>query len=342
MAKSLNLIGQRFGHLVVVERAENTPRGNTQWKCICDCGKTKVALGYDLNHGRTTTCGCKSYLVGEPSPHRIDLVGNRYGKLTVVSLNEEKSKNGVLVWNCKCDCGGTCTARGGNLKSGRTTHCGCVKQVANNFIDLTGNKYGRLTVLSVERRDGKKVYWNCVCDCGGKCIVPSTDLKSGHTRSCGCLLKESRSINASRHRLENMDIPTDPDTYRKLRTEFHSMHHRCSPSYHSANSYYNLGVTVCDEWKDFNNFLSWALSNGFEHGLTLDRIDVNGNYSPDNCRWATNKVQQNNKRNNFRITIDGETKTLSQWSEIYGIGKATVRQRIKRGWPQERWFEPPR
>jgi hypothetical protein len=281
-------------------------------------------------------------LVDEPSPHRIDLVGNRYGKLTVVSLNEEKSKNGVLVWNCKCDCGGTYVARGSNLKSGRTTHCGCVKHVANNFIDITGKRYGRLVVLGVKSRKNKKVYWNCVCDCGGHNVVSGSDLKSGKVKSCGCLLPEVRRKNASKHWLVNMDIPTDPDTYKAIRTAFHSMHRRCRQDYHEASSYYDRGIIVCDEWDDFNNFLSWALENGFERGLTLDRIDVNGNYSPDNCRWTTNKVQQNNKRNNVRITIDGATKTLSQWCEIYGIGKATVRYRIKCGWPQERWFEPPR
>lgn len=260
----------------------------------------------------------------------------------VVSLNEEKSNSGVLVWNCKCDCGNTFVARGSNLKSGKATHCGCSRPPASNFIDLSGGKYGKLTVIGVERRVGGKAYWNCVCDCGGKCVVSGTDLRSGHTRSCGCLLKETRRKNASRNWLANRDIPTDPETYKNVQRAFFSMHHRCSSAYHDTMAYHDRGITVCDEWKDFGNFLSWAINNGFEQGLTLDRIDVNGNYSPNNCRWVTNKVQQNNKRNNVRITIGEETKTLSQWCEVYGVGKATVRQRMKRGWPQERWFEAPR
>ena len=342
MAKSLDLVGKRFGHLTVVSRAENNHRGNTQWNCVCDCGGKKVVLGYDLKKGRTTTCGCKAYLVGKPSHSRISLVGNRYGKLTVVSLNEERSKNGVLVWNCKCDCGNSFIARGGNLKSGKATHCGCLKpEFPNNFIDITGNRYGRLVAVEIASRGHGAVMWRCICDCGNEKIVPAENLRNGHTRSCGCLLKESRRKNALSNALINRDLPTDPETYRLIKTAFNSMHGRCSTSYHKPENYHDRGIAVCDEWTTFEPFLEWALENGFEQGLTLDRIDVNGGYNPDNCRWTTQKVQSNNKRTNVYITIDGETKTMRQWADHFGVSYPMVKARKRYGWPQSRWFDPP-
>lgn len=102
--------------------------------------------------------------------------------------------------------------------------------------------------------------------------------------------------------------------------------------------YGGRGITVCDEWtgsQGFEHFYEWAIKNGYENCLTLDRIDVNGNYSPENCRWITNKEQQNNKRDNVYITINNETLTMKQWSEKVGIPYNTVKQRIYKGWSYE-------
>jgi hypothetical protein len=155
MAKPLSLIGNRYGSLIVVARAENNKKGNTMWLCKCNCGNEKIALGYDLTHGRTTSCGCQKGNPDIPSLRRIDLVGKRFGNLTVKSLNEEKSKNGILIWDCACGCGNSVSVRGGNLKSGHTTSCGCLSKNTHpkSFTDLTGKKFGRLTVI---REDGKK------------------------------------------------------------------------------------------------------------------------------------------------------------------------------------------
>lgn len=341
MAKPINLTGQRFGSLTVVDRAENNSKGNTQWNCICDCGGRKIVLGYDLTHGRTTTCGCKLYLKDKPSPKRIDLVGQKFGKLTVTSLNEDKSKKGVLYWNCLCDCGNTFVASGSNLKNRNSSHCGCSKKIfSDNFMDLTGQRYGRLTVVSLASHDNGIVFWNCVCDCGSQKIAKASELRSGHTSSCGCLLKESRRKNALTRALVNRDLPTDIKTYKKLQAIFLGMHRRCSDKYCKPEHYANRGISVCEEWSEFDGFLSWALSNGYKVGLTIDRINNDGDYSPENCRWVTNKEQQNNRRDNVYITIGGETKTMKQWSEYYGLNYGMVRQRRKNGWPQSRWFEP--
>lgn len=343
MAKSLDIIGKRFGYLTVISRAENNEKGNTQWNCKCDCGRNRVALGYDLTHGRITTCGCKKYLTGKPSPKRISLIGQKFGKLTVVSLNEDKSKNGILVWNCLCDCGNEFTARGGNLKSGKATHCGCSRaKHSSNFIDLTGQRYGRLTVKRLVGKSNGKPLWECVCDCGNEKNVTSNDLRTGHTMSCGCMLDESR-----RKKRKTTEVyeriygrPFD-DIRNQLFKRWITMKWRCKPEYHGHSYYYDRGVTVCDEWNEFEPFYQWSIENGFQSELTLDRIDVNGIYSPSNCRWVTNKVQQNNRTDNVYVTIGSETKTMKMWCEEFGLNYGMVKERRKNGWPQERWFEPP-
>lgn len=334
MAKRLDLVGKRFGNLLVVSRAENNAKGNTQWKCLCDCGNIKIALGYDLTHGRTTTCGCKRNISGKPSQKRISLIGNKYGKLTVVSLNEQESTRGVLAWDCVCDCGNSFIARGSNLKSGKATHCGCVKQEhGNGFVDITGKHFERLTVIGLNGRSKNGLRWDCVCECGNRVIVNGKDLRSGHTKSCGCLSDENRRRERDRSLIY--------DRSSRLYNEYWSMRSRCSPSYHSKKDYYDRGIRVCDDWQTFEPFQDWALANGYRDDLTIDRIDVNAGYSPDNCRWVTNKAQQNNKRDNVYITIGEQTKTMKQWSEYYGVSYGMVKARRKRGWPQERWFEPP-
>ena len=194
--------------------------------------------------------------------------------------------------------------------------------------DLTGQRFGRLTVIEracPEKKD--KVYWICRCDCGNYSIATGNNLKSGNTQGCGCMKIEGmRSANR-----------THGQTGTRLYKAWESMRQRCyNPKKDHYKDYGGRGIVVCDEWlNDFQAFYDWAMANGYAENLTLDRMDADGNYCPENCRWATVKEQQNNRRNNHLITYNGETHTIAEWSEIVGVNRNTLKGRIRKGLPIE-------
>lgn len=187
-------------------------------------------------------------------------------------------------------------------------------------INLKGQKFGKLFVLEEygHSTDGK-ITWRCKCDCGNETIVTGRYLRIGNTRSCGCL----------KHELEGPR--THGESYTKLYRIWRAMKQRCYQSTQKCYFRYGgRGIKVCDKWLAcYENFRDWAINNGYKDGLSIDRIDVNGNYCPENCRWATRKEQMNNKRSNVLIEHNGMTKTIAQWCEFYGITNYNlVRRRI--------------
>nr|DAK63744.1 MAG TPA: homing endonuclease [Bacteriophage sp.] len=236
---------------------------------------------------------------------RLGLTGQKFGRLTPI----KKLENGK--WLCRCDCGKEITAFTNNLTRGHTTSCGCYREENRPFLrrkDLTGMKFDRLEVL--ERLGGEPTEYRCKCSCGNEIVVRGANLMSGNTHSCGCL------------RDEVIHTPRSKQLYKtRLHTIWSGMKSRCSRKKDIAWKWYGAkGVKVCDEWsKSFNEFYKWAYSHGYREDLTIDRIDSNGDYSPDNCRWVTMKEQQNNRKSNRKVTYNGETKTTSQWAEQYGM-----------------------
>lgn len=195
--------------------------------------------------------------------------------------------------------------------------------------DLTNQKFGRLTAVKFAYRDHfNHARWLCVCECGNEKIIDGGSLTSGKTRSCGCLNieqlhKKGFESNRAKHCLWGTRIYR---IWKCIKT-------RC---YNSNTKDYELyggrGIKVCDEWKDsFPAFMKWSFENGYDNTKSIDRINVNGDYEPSNCRWATAKQQANNKRNNHFITIGEETKTVTEWIEVSGICKATFYQRLRAG-----------
>jgi len=186
--------------------------------------------------------------------------------------------------------------------------------------NLLNEKFGLLTVVEFAGQNAQKAYtWKCVCDCGKFKIATSGNLRSGNTRSCGCLNKTSHikhGLHADRlHRIWNL------------------MHQRCSDL---SNRYYGgKGIIVCDEWKLFEPFREWSISNGYGPSLTIDRLNPQGNYCPQNCRWASAKDQNKNKSSNKWLLFRGQLKTLSQWSELYSMNPIRVNRRLMLGWSLE-------
>ncbi len=181
-----DLVGKRFGMLTVAEDSGKRQGHSILWRCKCDCGGEVLAIRSHLQSGIVADCGCSA----KPRGQQVtDLIGQRFGKLTVTGDSGER-KNGCILWTCKCDCGGEIRLKRVDLTSGNAKSCGCVpKQYASKLKpeDLTGRQFGDLTVLRpAEKNKQNRICWVCLCSCGKECTVPALQLKSGRARSCGC------------------------------------------------------------------------------------------------------------------------------------------------------------
>lgn len=176
--------------------------------------------------------------------------------------------------------------------------------------------------------------WWCVCDCGKEKSVWSHSLLCGSTRSCGCLQKEVAISRNFKHGRSNT----------RLCRIFQCMKTRCyNKNFPEYKSYGGKGIRICDEWlNDQAKFYEWAEANGYDDSLTIDRIDVCGDYEPDNCRWVDRFVQANNKSTNIRLDFRGETHTMAEWARIMQIPYQTLKCRItKYGWSVDKALETP-
>ena len=248
----------------------------------------------------------------------INMEGQKYGKWNV--LGEHRSVNGRTEWLCRCDCGRTeAYIWRQNLISGKSKQCRkCSddlhkgEQRAKN--DLTGRKFGKLYVIKRgENAKSGAVRYLCECECGNTQLVEYGDLTREKVKMCTQCSNQLRG------------------THRMSHTKFHNswrgMKERCSnPSHTHYTSYGGRGIKVCSEWEDFENFKNDMYDSYLEHvkefgedNTSRDRIDVNKGYYKDNCRWATNKIQANNRTDNVFINYNGETNTLFEMLKKYNI-----------------------
>lgn len=194
--------------------------------------------------------------------------------------------------------------------------------------NLIGKKFNKLLVIEkCKERNGKKVMWKCVCDCGNIVSVQTYHLTNNKIKSCGCF---------SRKYINN-------EISKSIYTIWSCMKNRCySPQHQNYKIYNGKGITICDEWKnDFMSFYYWAINNGYQKGLSIDRIDNKGNYCPQNCRWTTKEQQMRNKTNNKMIKYKNQIKCLAEWCDILNLKYETIQSRFNRGWSIEKTFETP-
>ena len=251
---------------------------------------------------------------------REDLTGRKFGRLTVLGFDRRDSRGAEWLL-CKCDCGKTKTIRKYSLVRGDTTSCGCQW---HKSVDLTGKRFNRLTVLESAGRTWQgKDLWRCRCDCGNETVVVGYNLKSGHTKTCGCLQGEVLSkINT-----------THGHTGDRIYNIWRYMKDRCNnPNSDCYENYGGRGISVCIDWENnFQEFYDWSMQNGYRDDLSIDRINYNEGYSPENCRWATNLEQANNKRSNRYITYANVTHTQAEWARIFNMSQHVLRHRLDRG-----------
>lgn len=199
-----------------------------------------------------------------------------------------------------------------------------------------GQKFDRLTVIAYEvvpRKMYSETRWIVRCECGTLKSVSPSRVLSGNTKSCGCLKRENTIEYNKRAKVKHSGRKD------RLYTIWHNMKQRCyGTTYKDYPQWGGRGICVCDEWKDdYASFRDWALSHGYEHGLSLDRIDVDGNYEPLNCRWSDWSTQARNKTNSLNFEINGEKKNLVELADEYGIKYGTLYQRVHLyGWPIEK------
>lgn len=202
------------------------------------------------------------------------------------------------------------------------------------LIDLKGKKIGRLTVIC-RNGSNKKGHplWLCRCDCGNEKNIIGESLRNNKTKSCGCLRDEKiKKGLTNKHNMSNT----------RLYRIWNAMKRRCLTKTNDTFEHYGgRGIKICNEWiEDYMNFYNWAINSGYSDELTIDRIEVNGNYEPSNCRWITIQEQQNNKRNNTYIKNYERIQTLKQWSQELNIPYGTLLKRRKLGWDKQDILKP--
>jgi len=205
-----------------------------------------------------------------------------------------------------------------------------------SFIDRAGQTFGRWTVLRLAPKDDEFVMWWCRCTCGEERAVRGSRLASGKSKSCGCLHTEIQRERLTGNTMRATHGSTKSREFRIWTDMLARCDNKNNPAY---DRYGGRGIRVCDRWRKFENFV--VDMGTADEGLTLDRINNDGPYSPENCRWTTRKAQANNRSSNRYITVDGQSKTITEWARDLGTSDATIRGRIKMGWSEDKAVTTP-
>ena len=282
MSKGLDITGDVYGELSVISYSHTGERYSKYYRCECSCGKEVVVSKGHLRSGHTKSCGCTH------KGHRKDITGTRYGKLVAVSSTGE-IKGRSVVWKCLCDCGNEKEVSVSSLSGGGVNSCGCL-QHQGSPLDLVNKVFGRLTVTkSIGKNKAGQYIWECQCSCGNIHETTGTSLVQGYTKSCGCYAKEVRGKANTTHGLSHTP-------------EYGAWKNAIARCYNTNNKKYadygGRGISVCSGWMEEAplGFLNFMEDMGKSNGLTLERVDVNKGYCPENCIWADVFTQGYNTR----------------------------------------------
>lgn len=291
--------------------------------CQCKCGNTKYILSSTLKSGRIRDCGCGKYMLDR-------MIGVKSGKLTVIeTYRERKGKNQKvnIMCKCRCECGNIVTIPSSAITKGHRVSCGCVQHF--NFNKYKGQFYNGIEILDL--LDEKRKIVLCKCKCGNIFSCKLAKLTESKNPIIGC----SKCPNFIQYTCKTKYIRKYKTEYNRIKRIYKGIKNRC---YRRNDKDYHLygarGIIICDEWlgeNGFSNFEKWALTNGYNDKLTIDRIDTNKGYCPNNCRWVDFVVQANNRRNNIRYLFNGQMLTISQIAGLVHINKHTLRSRLRQG-----------
>lgn len=257
--------------------------------------------------------------------------GDIYHHFTLTGKWEFRYSKGVRYVECICSCGEIRWVSMLSLKMGTSKSCGCKRQELSNekkkWLWVTyksGERYNFLTLTGKGFKETKTMV-EAICDCGTVTWVSLSNIKNGHTKSCGCYRRDIVTTHGM-----NPSSGAHP-----IYTAYRSMIDRCAnPNIEAFENYGARGILVCEEWlNSFESFKNWSLNNGWAEGLTIDRINNDGNYEPSNCRWTTHMIQNRNRRGNNYIEAFGEKKILPDWAldNRCVVPMACLRSRLRKG-----------
>lgn len=254
------------------------------------------------------------------------LIGRRFDKIVIREIvGHIDGKQGACAL-CECDCGRTANLPIVPIKQGQIHSCGMCGYNAQrvretHMVDMRGKSFGKLTAIELigHVKGYYGLVWKCKCACGRECLATQNMLQSGNKQSCG---KCGYSLELLRKRCCKYFTEDE----QRLAHVFSAMYGRCyNPNDQRFYCYGARGIYICNEWlHNVPAFVKWSLSNGYKRGLTIDRIDVNGPYSPDNCRWIPLKEQASNKTSNINIKVKGFTNNLAEWARITNMNYHTL------------------
>lgn len=305
--------GYKVNFLTIIDNTKIKDNNKTYYLCKCDCGNKKNILAQSLRTKRIRDCGCGQFMLTK-------YIGEKIGKLSVVRCFRERRNGKInIIVNCKCDCNSNIikTMPYSEFKKGKITSCGCLNKFDFNK-KYKGKIYNGIEIIEVASE--KNHIAKCKCHCGNYFNCKLYDLTSNKKYIIGC---NKCSNNGFKMWEEKSYRP-------RLKRIYNGMLQRCYNSECKDYKWYGeKGIKVCKEWlNEFTNFYNWAINNEYKEHLSIDRIDSEGDYEPNNCRWATSIQQQNNRKNNVKFFIDNKYLSIKEISKIYGINPNTLRSRL--------------